>query len=238
MKKNNKTIAIIGGMGPQASAKFLEVFIDVCAKEFNAKSDSDFPEVILNSVSVPNFVSNEKNLELTLKILRKRVKKLEAFNPAFFSITCNTAHLFVVELQKETNVPFVSIIEEVSKKVSSVNIEKIGLLGSPITINSCLYQSALKQRKIDVILPSQKEVKTIEKVIANVLSGKILNSDRRIIINVAISLKKKGAEGIILGCTELPLIFPKNFSIPIFDSIEILANSLAQKAFERNIDYE
>lgn len=238
MKKNNKTIAILGGMGPQASAKFLEVFIDVCAKEFNVKSDSDFPEVILNSVSVPNFVSNEKNLELTLKILRKRIKNLEAFNPAFFSITCNTAHLFVNKLQKETSVPFVSIIEEVCKKVSSVNIKKVGLLGSPITIKSCLYQAALKQRKIDVVLPSQKEIKNVEKVIANVLSGKILNSDREKLIDIAASLKEKGAEGIILGCTELPLIFPKNFSIPVFDSIEILANSLAQKALERNINYD
>src|SRR3989344_2557927 len=163
--KNKGSIAILGGMGPQASAKLLEVLFDVCVKDFGAKSDSDFPEVILNSVPVPNFISDRKNSEFALKILEKRVKKLEAFNPACFGISCNTAHVLLDNLQSKTNVPFISVIDEVADSVSELNIKEVGLLASPVTINSALYQEALRKRKISTILPSVSELRIIETII-------------------------------------------------------------------------
>ncbi|HVZ12658.1 MAG TPA: hypothetical protein VG965_06535, partial [Patescibacteria group bacterium] len=82
--KRNKTIAILGGMGPQASSKLLEVLISMSSNDFGAKIDSDFPEIILDSIPVPNFVSSKNNIRLAEKILIQRVKKLETFNPACF----------------------------------------------------------------------------------------------------------------------------------------------------------
>lgn len=236
MKNNNlnQSIGIIGGMGPQASAKLLEVLINMCTKNFGAENDSDFPEIILNSVSVPNFISNKESVDEVLKILKQSVKNLEKFNPVCLAICCNTAHLLLKDLQSNTNVPFVSIIDEVTKKVAESGIEKVGLLGTPVTIDSGLYQVALEKQKIKIIIPSKKDRKLVETVIFNVLAGKAVIKDAVRLTTVAETLKGKGAEGIILGCTELPLIFPKDFPSLIFDSIEILAEALLNKTYKGN----
>lgn len=234
--ENNKSIAIIGGMGPQASAKLLEILIDMCNKDFGAKDDSDFPEVILNSIPVPNFISNKNNVKIVRGILIERIKNLENFRPSCIGIACNTAHVMFEDLQSSTQVPFVSIIDEVTKKVAQSKIKKIGLIGTPVTIDSNLYQSALGKQKIEVVIPSKKERELVEAVIWNVLAGNAGGKDRQQLVKIAGSLKKKGAQGIILGCTELPLIFPKDFLLPVFDSIEILARGLLQKFFETNLN--
>ena len=229
--KSNKTIAILGGMGPQASAKLLQVIIDMAAKDFQAKDDDDFPEVILNSIPVPDFISDKNNVALALSMLSRRVKNLEAFNPVLFSIACNTAHIILPDLQKITSIPFISIIESVSESVSMCNISKVGLLGTPVTLKSALYQTALQKRNIQTVIPSNSNQKIVEKVIRNVLSGKIDDDDRQKLVKVAKTLQRNEAEGIILGCTELPLIFPKDFQLPVFDSIEILAKAMLNKCF-------
>ncbi|MDP3726951.1 MAG: amino acid racemase [bacterium] len=223
---------MIGGMGPQASAKLLEVLIEVCAKDFGAKSDSDFPEIILNSVPVPNFITDKKNIKTVLGILKSRVKKIENFNPSCFGIACNTAHVLLKDLQTNTAVPFVSIIDEVAKKVAEAQIGKVGLLATPVTIDSGLYQKALAKKNISAVIPSNRDRKIVESIIWNVLAGRANDIDGKRLVLIAETLVKRGAQGIILGCTELPLVFPKDASLLIFDSIDILARALLQRFFE------
>src|SRR3989344_8489007 len=233
--KNNKSIAIIGGMGPQASAKLLEVLISVAARDPRVTSDSDFPEVILNSVPVPNFISNKKNVNTARDILIKKIKILENFNPSCFGIACNTAHVMLDDLQSTTRIPFVSIIDEVAKKVTDSKIKKVGLLGTPVTIDYALYQNALRKQKIEIIIPSRERSKIVEDIVRKVLRGKADVKDAQQLSKVAKSLKRNGAQGIILGCTELPLIFSKTFPMLVFDSIEILAKGLLRKFFETDL---
>ncbi len=231
--KNNKTIAILGGMGPQASTKLLEVLISLSSRDFGAKIDSDFPEFILDSVPVPNFVSDKENVKRALLILSERVKKLETFGPTCFAIACNTAHVMLVDLQNQTEVPFVSIIEEVTKRVVDTKLKRIGLMGSPIAINSGLFQKALAEQSIEVVIPSEKQIEILESIIRNILAGKVNKTDKERLLEISQSLEIRGAQGIVLGCTELPLIFPKNFPLPVFDSIEILARALLRKHYGR-----
>ncbi len=80
--------------------------------------------------------------------------------------------------------------------------------------------------------PTKTQQKLIEKIIRNVIDGKVNNSDKLKLIQIAFSLKKRGTKGLILGCTELPLIFPKKFEIPVFDSLEILARALLRKYYK------
>jgi aspartate racemase len=232
MNKNNQTIGIIGGMGPQASAKLLETIIGLSAKEYGAKKDLDFPNIILNSVAVPDFISNKKNINEVLGVLTKVTARLEIFSPKCFGIACNTAHILLPSLQKITNIPFVSIIEEVAKTVKTNRIETVGLMATPVTIHSQLYQKALKKQGVKIIIPTLRERTTTDAVVRHVLAGKIKESDRKKLIEISESLRVRGAEGIILGCTELPLIFPKDFSFPIFDSIKILSEALLRKYYK------
>ena len=228
MKQTKQVIGILGGMGPQASAHLVDLLIDASIKN-GVKNDSDFPEIILDSVPVSNFISDSKNLNQALKILKRRVKLLNNMNVSKLAIACNTAHILLEDLQSVSRVPFVSIIEEVVNVVRDKKIKKVGLLATPSTIRFGLFENALNKFNIKVVLPTSKERKICEGIIRNVIAGKKSKLDTLQIKLIANSLRKLGAQGIILGCTELPLIFPKKFSIPVFDSLDILAKALLRK---------
>lgn len=227
---NKNVIGILGGMGPQASARLVELLIEISAKN-GVKDGGDFPEIILDSVPVPNFISSSRNIDKVLKILQKRVELLNNMGVLKLAIACNTAHILFDNLQAVSKVPFVSIIEEVVNTVRGNKIDRVGLLATPSTIRFGLFENALNKFNIEVILPTKKELEACEGVIRNVIAGKKLKSDILKVRSIANSLKKRGAQGIILGCTEIPLIFPKEFSIPVFDSLEILAQALLLRKY-------
>lgn len=230
MNKSKQIIGILGGMGPQASAHLVDLLIDASIKD-GVKNDSDFPEIILDSVPVPNLISDTKNLKQVLKILKSRVKFLNNMNVSKLAIACNTAHIMLSDLQVVSKVPFVSIIDEVANQVGKKRMNKVGLLATPSTIRFGLFEKALNKSNIEVILPTEKDQMILEGIIRNVISGKKFQSDIFKLRSIADSLKKQGAQGIILGCTELPLIFPKKFPIPVFDCLEILAKALLRKYY-------
>lgn len=226
---NKNVIGILGGMGPQASAKLVEMLIEISIQDFGAKNGDDFPEIILDSVPIPDFISNPRNLKPALKMLKDRVRMLSNMNISNFAIACNTAHILLGDLQSVSKVPFVSMVDEIAKRVRIEGIIKVGLLASPSTIRFGMFEKALGKSNIEVVLPTKMQQIALEKIIKNVISGKKLKSDTSKISLIASFLKEQGAQGIILGCTELPLIFPKKFFIPIFDCLEILAGSLLRK---------
>lgn len=88
---------------------------------------------------------------------------------------------------------------------------------------------------IQIIKPSKKVTQNLEEIIRKVIAGENARKDKTALTQIAGSLKAKGIQGIILGCTELPLIFPKRFDIPVFDSLEILAMALLRKYYRQNV---
>lgn len=230
--KQKPVICILGGMGPQASACLLKLLVDKVAIDFGARNDNDFPEIIVDSIPVPDFISDSKNVTKVKEELIKRVKLLDKFNPSCFAIACNTAHILLSELQQVTETPFVSIIDEVADKVRSRGFNKVGLLASPTTIATNLFGDRLSRLGIETVLPADGEIEIVEEIIRKVLAGKRSSLDGKLLATVADSLIKNGAEGIILGCTELPLIFPGEFNKPVFDSISILADGLLKRVRE------
>ncbi len=230
--KTNSTICILGGMGPQASARLLTLIVEKASVDLHLPCE-DFPEIIVDSVPVPDFVSNLKNKEVALSMLRKRVKKLNVFHPDIFCISCNTAHLFLNDLQACTKSPFVSLISAITNEVEKRKIIKVGIMATPVTIKTGLYQKSLSKVGIEAIVPNNQELRKIELIIRNTLGCKASIHDPNILLGVADSLKAQGAGGIILGCTELPLIFPENFDLPVFDSLAILSDVLLERTFRK-----
>lgn len=229
--QGKKAIGILGGMGPQASVYMHKTLIELSMRYFGAKNNDDFPEIILHSIPVPDFISNDSRKKQALIMLEKRVLELNRLPLTCLGIACNTAHILLPSLQKVSKVPFVSMIDEVVSSIPS-SIQTVGILGTPSTIRFRLYQEQINKSLKKILVPSEKQIQTLEKVIRNVIAGKMLASDTIKLRNIAISLQKKGAQGIILGCTELPLAFPKSFSVPVFNSVEILAMSLLRNYYQ------
>lgn len=234
----NKALFVIGGMGPEASGYLYKLLIDLAIKEFGAKNNDDFPEIILHSIPVPDFISNDKSREEALKMLKKRVEEANNLNISCISIACNTAHILLPQLQALSKAPFVSMIEETVKQVQRDGKNKVGLLGTPSTIKYGLYQAELEKYGITAVIPSALQIKTLERIIRNVLKGKILKKDSKNLEKIADVLRSKGAEAIILGCTELPLVFPKKFKMPIYNSLEILTMTLLRYYYRQIMNTE
>lgn len=223
--KSKKALYILGGMGPEASVYLYKLLINLAISEFGAKNNNEFPEIVLYSVPVPDFISDDNSRNIALDMLKQRVKLIK--NDALcVSIACNTAHILLPKLQKVTKIPFISMIDETVKQVHQDGNKKVGLLGTPSTIKYGLYQTVLNKHGISTVTPPQSGMEVLEKVIRNVLKGKIITGDVRKLRKIADNLKKNGAEAIILGCTELPLIFPKKYYLPVYNSVEILSKAL------------
>ncbi len=228
--KNKKMIVILGGMGPEASNKLYQLLIEKARKIYHAENNEDYPEILIDSIPVPDFISDENQKQIAKQMLIERVKNLSKLPIGNFCITCNTAHILLPGLQNQTQIPFISIIEEVSMTVQQAKIGIVGLLGSPVLIKSNLYQRSLEKFGIKTLIPVEKDIEKLGEIAKQIVAGKYKRKKHEI-LEVANFLKKQGAEGVILGCTELPLVFPKEYDLPIFDSLEILADKLLQKYY-------
>lgn len=229
--KNKETIVILGGMGPEASAYMYRMLIDLSIKYFGAKNNDDFPDIVLFSVPVPDFISNSKNLQKALGMLQDKIKVINKINVGCIAIACNTAHILLPDLQAVSNIPFVSMVDAVVAKVRKNKCKRIGLLATPSTIKSQIYQKALAFYAVETILPNEKEIGKLEIVIRNVIEGKSNRNDSNKLKKIANRLVEQGAQGIILGCTELSMVFPSNFHVSFYNSLEILSMALLKRYY-------
>lgn len=226
-----KAIGILGGMGPEASVYMFKMLIDLAIRDFGAKNNDEFPEIILHSIPVPDFISSDKNKKKALHMLQKRLLEFNKLPISSIGIACNTVHTLLSSLESVSKVPFVSMIEEVVQEVQKDKKIKVGIIGTPSTLRYGLYQNELQKYNIQFIIPTALEMSVLERIIRNVIRGKNSIKDARDLVRIADALKKKGAEGIILGCTELPLVFPEKYSLSVYNSVEILVIALLRRYY-------
>jgi len=231
--KKNRIIGILGGMGPEATAKLYDLLIKIAQEEYQALSNDSFPEIIIYSVPVPDFISSLKSKEIAERMLISRIKMLSNMPISFFCIGSNTAHLLIDDLRKSTRIPFVSLIEETANEVKGLKIKKVGLLASPVAIKTGIYQKVLEKQGVEIILLQEKEIQKLGRIIKETVAGKKNGENTLALEKIAKNLVLRGAEAIVLGCTELPLLFPKKFQAPVLDTLEILAKACLEKYYDR-----
>lgn len=228
---NKKAIGIIGGMGPEASQHFYKLLIYYAQKDYGVVRNEEFPEIYLASIPVPDFINSDKKQKEALRMLESRVKQMNRLPISFFCIACNTAHLLINELRKETDKPFVSLLEELPKFLLRSKIIKVGLLATPIAIKSEMYQRILNEKGFEVIIPDNNDQELLGKIIAETIAGKNYEENGVKVQKIARTLLDRGAEGIIEACTEIPLIFPKQHFVPVFDTLDILARAVLERYY-------
>ena len=229
-----KIIGILGGMGPEATADLYMKIIKFSQKKYGAKYDCDYPQIIINSIPAPQMIDglDGKKREELLKVLKEGVKKLELCGVDFIVTACNTVCYFLPELRKTVSVPILSIIEETVKKGKEKKIKKVGLLATTTTVNERIYERKLAEFGIKTILPGRDSQYKTTEIIRKIIAGKKSKTDRTTLKSICEELKRKGADGVILGCTDLPLIIRKNnFGTEIIDSTEVLAESSADISY-------
>ncbi|MDD5415631.1 MAG: amino acid racemase [Candidatus Daviesbacteria bacterium] len=202
---NDKKIGIIGGVGPQSTDFIYEKIIQFSQSKYGAKDNADYPRLVIESVPIPDFISNKDHIEVAKEMLIDAAKSLSNAGATRLCIGSNTVHILLEELRTQTEVPFISMIELVAKKCINSGFKKVGVLGTPVLIQSNLYTRELKKNDIEIIAPSEEQLKIVEEIIRHILAGSKSEDQKKAYIDVLNDLFSKGAEAIILGCTELPL---------------------------------
>lgn len=139
-------------------------------------------------------------------------------------LCANTTHLVADEVEKHVGLPLIHIADETAKVVKSLHLKRVGLIGTRYTMESDLYPSRLKQQGIDVIVPNPKDQETIHHIIYHeLIRGQWHDSSRQKILTI---IDNMHVEGVILGCTELPLLIrPEDLWIHRFDTLKIHAEA-------------
>ncbi len=231
MKSKQKIIGILGGMGPGASGYLYNLVNAIAVEKYGITKNEDFPETILYSVPVPDFISSSRNRNVALAMLQERVKKLNTFSIGVMGIACNTAHILLPNLQRISHARIISMIDEVCNAVLKKNPKKVGLLATSSTIRAGLYQSILEKRGITVVVPTKINQRKIDSLIKGILKGQIGSKQEKRLVTIANELVHQKVEILILGCTELPLFFPKKYSCPVLNSVEILAEAMLKASY-------
>jgi len=226
-----KIIGILGGMGPEAT---IDLFYKII-KFTPAEKDQDHLRIIIdNNPKIPDRTAVILGKgEDPLPALKQTAQNLEKAGADFIIIPCNTAHHFLSSIQESVRIPILNMIEETVKEIKRriPLIKRVGLLASIGAYETEIYHQHFKKFNIEVISPEEKDKEEVMKIIYTVKAGNLSDVIKKDILKIAQKLIDKGAEAIIAGCTEIPLIFKEgDVSVPIIDPTQILASVTIQRA--------
>lgn len=231
---NKKTIGMLGGMGPLASANLYYKIVEVAQNEYHAEQDTDFPPMFIYSLPLVGF--DESGFVDSAPIkgqLIEGVKKLEKGGSDFIIIACNTVHYFYTEMQEAIDIPIISITEETARAVANKGYNKVGLLTSESTHELGFYQDVLHKYGVETLSVTEEQQKVLNQVILDVMSGKQGGEDKEDMKKIIDDLYEQGAQSIVLGCTELPLALTQHdVDMALFASTEIIAQAALEYAFK------
>jgi aspartate racemase len=220
-------------MGPETTADFFSRLLKICENKYDCKHDEDFPKIIIVSLPIPPVVERIEDENLLLQMLRDGIKNLISAGANFISIPCNTVHYYFEEMQKFSSISILNIIEETIKKTKEEGYNKVGILATKTTIEKNLFGKFSGKYGITILNPSEDEIDKISEVIYNVEKGKILETDLNTLREIMKNLENKGAEAVVLGCTELPILAKQeDCKIKILDTTQILAEKTVEYSIQ------
>ncbi len=233
-----KTIGLIGGMSWESSAIYYEL-INKKVKELLGGFHS--AKSILVSVDFAEIenLQHKDDWNGLQELMVKSAKQLENAGADLIVLCTNTMHLCSEEMIKNTKIPFLHIANATADTIVAKKMKKIALLGTKFTMEKDFYKNVLKDYDIDVIIPEDNDREIIHKIIYDELVlGKIYESSKSALKRIIKILEDKGAEGVILGCTELPLLIkPDDVDIPVFDTTRIHAEKAVEMALKDERQY-
>jgi len=229
---NQKTIGVLGGMGPEAT---LDCFAKII-KNTPAAGDQDHLRVVIDSnPKVPDRTAAiVGNGESPVPAMAAGCRALERAGADFIIIPCVSAHVFLADLQQQSQLPILSIFDAVAETIARdfPEIKTVGLLGTNGTVSGGLFQKRLAREEINTLVPDDGMQSKIMAAIYDIKKAQASRSRSEITADLIaaaeslISRKPEGARGIIAGCTEIPLaLHQEHLAVPYFDALTILARA-------------
>ncbi|MDD8020747.1 MAG: amino acid racemase [Acidobacteriota bacterium] len=235
--KTTKVVGILGGLGPEATARFFKLLVENTA----ARKDQEHLKIIvLDNPSIPDrtaaILYHGKS---PLPALSEGLKFLERAGAGLAVIPCLTAHYYFDQLKLKTSLELVNLIEETAAdlKKASPGVKKAGLLATEGALVTDIFLEPFQRKKIEIISPAARSQKKIMEAIygeEGIKAGGKGPKPKRLLMEAAAGLLEAGAEVIIAGCTEIPLILSQaDLPVPLIDPLIIGAKATIKKAGAR-----
>jgi aspartate racemase len=223
-ESTQKTVGVMGGMGPDATVDFMAKVIALT----DSGRDQDHVHMIVDQdPSVPNRQEAIRNgsTEVT-HALGAMAKRLEDAGADFLVMVCNTAHVFLDEVHATTGIPFISIVDESVREIDRVcpDARKVGVMATDGCLRTNIYQDAVVASGRQALEPESEELVELMRLITEIKAGNQGEDIASAMQALANGLVDKGADVIISGCTEIPLVFDgENCKVPVIASTDVLA---------------
>lgn len=229
-----KTIGLIGGMSWESSLEYYRIINETVKNKLgglhSAKSimfSFDFAEI--------EKMQNEGDWQNATMAIANAAKKLELSGADFIIICTNTMHRMAEAVQESISIPLLHIADTVALEIKKLGYKKVGLLGTRFTMEEDFYRKRLSEKHaIEVVIPDMQERNDVHDIIYQELClGVVKQTSRDRYKSIIANLIAKGAEGVILGCTEIPLLISdKDAAVTLFDSTKIHAEAAVEYALK------
>jgi aspartate racemase len=169
-------------------------------------------------------------------LILNAARKLEGVGAKGLVLCANTMHMFVEQLEPELSIPIIHIADAAGREINAKGLRTVGLLGTRLTMELEFYKKRLEAMGIASIVPEAEDREYIEQTInTDLLKGVLKPETKNGFLQIIDDLREKGAEGIVLGCTEIPLIVQqKDVEIPVFDTTLIHSRAIVDFALAEN----
>jgi len=227
-----KTIGLLGGMTCESSHEYYRLINEITRSKLGGMHNAHSVMISVDFAVIEPLMEAGKWDDI-LEILVECAQNVEKAGADFLVLCTNTMHKLVDEMQIHIEIPILNIIDAAAERIKEQELHTIGLLGTRFTMEESFYKDRLKENyDLEVLIPAREERETIHRIITNELAiGKIKEPSKKIFRDIMNRLADRGAQGIILGCTEIPLLVnEKEGNIPLFDTTLIHATAAVEYA--------
>lgn len=229
----HKKIGIIGGLSPESTLSYYQHITRSFFKKFGTY---DYPEIIIYSVNLQKYHLWRENdrWDLIEEDLTKIANKLDAAGADIALIATNTMHKVFEQVQSKLTLPLINIINTTASEAKQNGVTKVALLGTKFTMQENFYIKGLEKNGLCALVPSIEDQEIIHRIIVEELvCGIILDNSKSEYLRIINKLKEEGANGVILGCTEIPLLIKQSdCDIPVIDTATIHTEEALRQAIE------
>lgn len=228
-----RSVGVIGGLGPETTAEFyLEVI-------FRCQQMNQVERPLIAISSVPLLLDIERDLitsntgkERYIPFLTKEAKRLEHSGVDFLVMPCNSLHVFIEHIRNAVAIPVLSIVEETIAFMKAQSLQHVGLISTSATLANNVYETALTENSLRFTAPDHLQRAQLDKVIQNLVHGRHLAKDRELIMKIIKDLSSQDVDCVALACTDLQLLLPEKSTVPLFDTMKILAESTSKRILD------
>jgi len=229
-----KTIGMLGGMSWESTASYYKALNEGVRDALGGLHSA---KICMYSVDFDQIekLQHQGNWDATAEILSQAACKIEAGGADFLLICTNTMHKVAPEIEKAISIPLLHIADATAERLKENNVKRVGLLGTRFTMEEDFYKGRLTDKfDIDVLVPGSDDMDIIHNVIYSELClGRISENSRLKYLDIIDSLYERGAEAVILGCTEIALLVQQHHTtVPLYDTTEIHASFAVQQALQ------